>query len=76
MAPNWFWCVPIPIIPPIVTFDVLRQISGEPLDQTVYQLGPFVMTTREEIEKTILDYRMGKNGFEKAHTWKSEIGTI
>jgi len=51
-------------------------ISGEPLDQTVYQYGPFVMTTRDEIEKTIMDYRMGKNGFEKAHTWKSKIGNI
>jgi quercetin 2,3-dioxygenase len=67
---------PTPIAPFIVIFDVLPQISGEPLDQTVYQMGPFVMTTREEIEKTILDYRMGKNGFEKAHTWKSKIGNM
>ena len=34
------------------------------------------MTTRDEIEKTIMDYRMGKNGFEKAHTWKSKIGGL
>ena len=52
------------------------QISGEPLDQTVYQHGPFVMTTRDEIDKTIMDYRLGKNGFEKAHTWKSKIGNM
>ncbi|KAF9785043.1 RmlC-like cupin domain-containing protein [Thelephora terrestris] len=51
-------------------------ISGEPLDQTVFQYGPFVMTTRDEIEKTIMDYRMSKNGFEKASTWKSEIGNL
>ena len=63
------------INPFIVIFDVL-QISGEPLDQTVYQLGPFVMTTREEIQKTVSDYRRGENGFEKAHTWKSKIGNI
>ena len=56
--------------------DLHHQISGEPLDQTVYQYGPFVMTTRDEIEKTVMDYRMGKNGFEKAHTWKSEIGGL
>lgn len=31
------------------------QIAGEPLDQTVVQYGPFVMTTREEIQKTLLD---------------------
>ena len=34
------------------------------------------MTTNDEIEQTILDYRMGKNGFEKARTWKSEIGNL
>jgi len=64
------------IISAIMIVDILNQISGEPLDQTVYQYGPFVMTTRDEIEKTIMDYRTGKNGFEKAHTWKSKIGNI
>jgi len=34
------------------------------------------MTTRDEIENTIADYRQGKNGFEKAHTWKSKIGNM
>ncbi|KAF9005605.1 RmlC-like cupin domain-containing protein [Cyathus striatus] len=48
-------------------------IAGEPLDQTVVQYGPFVMTSRAEIQQTVLDYQSGKNGFEKAHTWKSEI---
>ncbi|KAG5646640.1 hypothetical protein DXG03_002630 [Asterophora parasitica] len=48
-------------------------IAGEPLDQTVFQYGPFVMTNREEIQKTLIDYRTGQNGFEKAHTWKSKI---
>ena len=56
--------------------DVLDQISGEPLDQTVYQYGPFVMTTQDEIKQTIVDYRTGKNGFEKAHSWKSKIGGL
>ena len=32
-----------------------RQISGEPLDQPVFQYGPFVMTNREEIQKTLMD---------------------
>ncbi|PSS06886.1 hypothetical protein PHLCEN_2v3514 [Hermanssonia centrifuga] len=49
-------------------------IAGEPLDQPVVQYGPFVMTNRQEIQQTLLDYQMGKNGFEKAHTWKSIIG--
>ncbi|KAF9480120.1 hypothetical protein BDN70DRAFT_878007 [Pholiota conissans] len=48
-------------------------IAGEPLDQTVFQYGPFVMTTKEEIQKTLIDYQSGKNGFERAHTWKSDI---
>jgi len=47
--------------------------AGEPLDQTVVQYGPFVMTTREEVQNTLVDYQKGQNGFEKAHTWKSEI---
>ncbi|KAI0797680.1 RmlC-like cupin domain-containing protein [Abortiporus biennis] len=51
-------------------------VAGEPLDQTVVQYGPFVMTTREEIQKTFIDYQMGQNGFEKAHKWKSEIGGL
>ncbi|KAJ8487224.1 hypothetical protein ONZ45_g14417 [Pleurotus djamor] len=51
-------------------------VAGEPLDQPVFQYGPFVMTNREEIQKTLLDYQMGLNGFEKAHTWKSEIGNV
>lgn len=49
-------------------------IAGEPLDQTVFQYGPFVMTTKEEIQETLIDYQMSRNGFEKAHTWQSEIG--
>jgi len=51
-------------------------ISGQPLDQEVFQYGPFVMTSRAEIQKTLLDYQMGQNGFEKAHVWKSEIGGL
>jgi len=49
-------------------------IAGEPLEQAVVQYGPFVMTTRDEIQKTLLDYQRGENGFERAHTWKSVIG--
>ncbi|KAL1706144.1 RmlC-like cupin domain-containing protein [Schizophyllum commune] len=49
-------------------------VAGEPLDQPVVQYGPFVMTSREEIQKTFLDYQMGINGFEGAREWKSKIG--
>ena len=59
------------------------------------QYGPFVMNTKDEIQKTlvdckyhhsgmvslcsVIDYRrrtdrLGQNGFEKAHVWKSKIG--
>ena len=51
-------------------------VAGEPLDQPVVQYGPFVMTSREEIQKTIIDYQFGRNGFEKAHNWKSVIGGL
>ncbi|KAI0341726.1 hypothetical protein BDW22DRAFT_1358575 [Trametopsis cervina] len=49
-------------------------VAAEPLDQTIYQYGPFVMTTKEEIQKTLIDYQYAQNGFEKAHTWRSAIG--
>jgi len=49
-------------------------IAGEPLDQPVVQYGPFVMTSREEIQQTLMDYQLGREGFENARTWKSEIG--
>ena len=32
-----------------------HQIAGEPLKQTVFQHGPFVMTNREEIIQTVKD---------------------
>ncbi|KAI0646949.1 RmlC-like cupin domain-containing protein [Trametes meyenii] len=51
-------------------------VAGEPLDQTVVQYGPFVMTSREEIQKTLIDYQYSRNGFEKARSWKSEIGNL
>ena len=34
---------------------IIRQAAGEPLDQPVFQYGPFVMTNRDEIQKTIMD---------------------
>ncbi|KAG8927197.1 hypothetical protein FRC02_008404 [Tulasnella sp. 418] len=51
-------------------------IAGQPLNQPVVQMGPFVMTSREAIQKTIMDYQQQKNGFEKSRTWKSKIGNL
>ncbi|KAG0367551.1 hypothetical protein BGZ54_003673 [Gamsiella multidivaricata] len=48
-------------------------IAGEPLKEPIFQHGPFVMNTREEIQKTILDYQFGHNGFERARSWRSTI---
>jgi len=36
--------------------------------------GPFVMNTREQITEAIMDYSQGRNGFERAQKWQSEIG--
>ncbi|XP_036419051.1 pirin isoform X2 [Colossoma macropomum] len=48
-------------------------IAGEPINEPVVQHGPFVMTTEEEIEQTIRDFRTGTNGFERAKHWQSKI---
>ncbi|SPO27247.1 related to Pirin [Ustilago trichophora] len=49
-------------------------VAGEPLDQEVYQYGPFVMTNRQEIQQTLIDFQTGSNGFERAPGWRSKIG--
>ncbi|KAL1591758.1 RNA pol II transcription cofactor [Paraconiothyrium brasiliense] len=46
-------------------------VAGQPLNQPVVQYGPFVMTSRAEIEQAVSDFRMGENGFERAATWAS-----
>lgn len=35
-------------------------VSGKPLNEAVAQYGPFVMNSREEIEKSFEDYRQGR----------------
>jgi redox-sensitive bicupin YhaK (pirin superfamily) len=35
-------------------------VAGRPIGEPVVQYGPFVMTTREEIEQAIADYRDGR----------------
>lgn len=48
-------------------------LAGEPINEPIVQHGPFVMNTQQEIRDAILDYQMGRNGFEKAPEWQSEI---
>ncbi|CAM9679036.1 unnamed protein product [Sphacelaria rigidula] len=61
----------------VKTFDAAADfvlVCGEPTNEPVVQHGPFVMNTRQEIQKAMLDYQSGSNGFEKAPRWYSEIG--
>jgi len=51
-------------------------ISGKPIGEPVIQHGPFVMNTQKEIADAFDDYREGKNGFENAPGWESEIGKV
>lgn len=37
-------------------------VAGMPLNEPIVQYGPFVMNTREEIDKTLEDYRNGRIG--------------
>lgn len=47
-------------------------IAGEPLNQPVVQMGPFVMTTQREIMQAVSDFRNNVNGFENVDQWRSE----
>nr|XP_031863610.1 uncharacterized protein CI109_000862 [Kwoniella shandongensis]KAA5530682.1 hypothetical protein CI109_000862 [Kwoniella shandongensis] len=49
-------------------------VAGEPLDQKVVQYGPFVVNTQRQAMEAVTDFRMGRNGFERAVGWESEIG--
>lgn len=48
-------------------------ITAKPLREPIVQYGPFVMNTKEDIIQTISDYQEGKNGFENAIGWSSEL---
>ncbi|KAI9144464.1 RmlC-like cupin domain-containing protein [Paraphysoderma sedebokerense] len=49
-------------------------IAGEPIGEPIVQHGPFVMTSKNEIIQTFVDFRSAKNGFENAANWQSTIG--
>ena len=41
-------------------------VSGRPLHQAIVQYGPFVMSSRDEIEQALADYRSGRLVTKKA----------
>lgn len=47
-------------------------IGGQPLNEPVFQYGPFVMNTREQVMQAVQDYENGRNGFERALGWQSD----
>ncbi|KAG0570296.1 hypothetical protein KC19_6G152100 [Ceratodon purpureus] len=47
-------------------------VGGQPLNEPVVQYGPFVMNTQAQIMETVRDYQLGRNGFERAPSWRSE----
>ncbi|KAJ3111136.1 hypothetical protein HDU96_005943 [Phlyctochytrium bullatum] len=49
-------------------------IAGEPIGEPIVQYGPFVMNKQQQIYQAFEDYQGGKNGFEHAPHWESEIG--
>jgi len=49
-------------------------LAGKPTGEPIVQHGPFVMNTQAEIYQAMHDYQGGKNGFEKAPGWYSQIG--
>ncbi|KAG5370210.1 Pirin [Yarrowia sp. C11] len=49
-------------------------VAGQILDQDIVQRGPFVSVNERDSYQAILDFKEGKNGFERAVGWSSEIG--
>lgn len=48
-------------------------LAGKPLNEKKVKHGPFVVESREKVQKAIQDYKFGQNGFEGAHNWTSDL---
>lgn len=44
-------------------------IGGQPLNEPIYQHGPFVLNTKQQVYKAFSDYQNGVNGFQNADNW-------
>ncbi|KAJ3215693.1 hypothetical protein HDU67_010404 [Dinochytrium kinnereticum] len=51
-------------------------IAGKPIGEKIVQYGPFVMNDQAEIYTAFDDYQNGRNGFEDAEGWSSQIGHV
>ena len=50
-------------------------VSGRPIGEPIVQHGPFVMTSKRDIQQAFMDFQSGTNGFETAPMWRSHIGS-
>lgn len=48
-------------------------LAGQPLNEPCVQYGPFVMSSRAQILQAYEDFHLGRNGFERAQTWRSSL---
>ncbi|EGR29272.1 kinesin motor domain protein [Ichthyophthirius multifiliis] len=64
--------------------EILQVIAGEqgtkfilfaakPIREAIYGQSPFVLDSQKNLDQAYEDYQQGKNGFEGAQEWKSEI---
>lgn len=51
-------------------------LAGKPIGEPIVWRGPFVLNTDEQLQQTFKDYRFGKNGFEGADSWESDIKNL
>ncbi|KAL4487894.1 hypothetical protein ABPG72_022754 [Tetrahymena utriculariae] len=48
-------------------------LSGKPINEQVFNYGPFVLDSQVNLRQAFEDYQFSKNGFEGASNWSSEI---
>lgn len=48
-------------------------LAGQPLNEPICNYGPFVLNNEKQLQEAFDDFRAGRNGFEAAPKWKSEI---